>query len=58
SVGASGGWTLGGGHGPYVNLHGLGCDNALEFTVVLTNGTILTANADSHPDLFFALRGG
>jgi len=49
---------MGGGHGPYSSVYGLGCDNALEFQVVLTNGTIVTANENSYPDLFWALRGG
>jgi hypothetical protein len=39
-------------------VYGLGADNALEFDIVLTNGTLVTANEDSHPDLFWALRGG
>jgi hypothetical protein len=57
SVGVAG-WTMGGGHGPYTSVYGLGCDNALEFQVVLTNGTIATTNENSYPDLFWALRGG
>ena len=36
----------------------LGVDNVLEFTIVLANGILVTANAYQHPDLFWALRGG
>src|SRR4051812_843116 len=36
----------------------MGCDNVLEFEVVLTNGTIVIANEDSNRDLFWAMRGG
>ncbi|PIL35785.1 hypothetical protein GSI_02515 [Ganoderma sinense ZZ0214-1] len=35
-----------------------GVDNVLEFAVVLSNGEHVTANAQQHPDLFWALRGG
>lgn len=36
----------------------MGSDNVLEATVVLLNGTVVTANACNHPDLFYAIRGG
>jgi hypothetical protein len=36
----------------------MGADNALEFQIVLTNGTVLTANEHLNADLFWALRGG
>jgi len=49
---------MGGGHGPYTSVYGLGCDNVLEMDVVLTNGSIVTANSDSYSDLFWALLGG
>ncbi|KAK1228962.1 hypothetical protein PQX77_008002 [Marasmius sp. AFHP31] len=35
-----------------------GVDNAVQFTVVTADGDHVTANAHSHPDLFWALRGG
>ncbi len=38
--------------------HGMGADNALAFEVVTTNGTLITADAATNPDLFWALRGG
>ncbi|KAF2670700.1 FAD-binding domain-containing protein [Microthyrium microscopicum] len=58
SVGAAGGWLQGGGHGFFSNYKGLGVDNVLEFEVVLPTGEVAIANKNSHPDLFWALRGG
>ncbi|KAF9262893.1 FAD-binding domain-containing protein [Marasmius fiardii PR-910] len=58
SVGATGGWIQGGGHSAWAPLHGLGVDNALQFTVVVASGEHLTANAHTNSDLFWALRGG
>ncbi len=58
TVGLAGGFTQGGGHGPLVSRFGLGADQALEFDVVIGTGELLVANAQSNPDLFWALRGG
>eukprot|EP00300_Choanocystis_sp_HF-7_P030281 c39075_g1_i1.p1 GENE.c39075_g1_i1~~c39075_g1_i1.p1 ORF type:complete len:578 (+),score=110.14 c39075_g1_i1:31-1764(+) len=52
------GWSIGGGHGPMSAFAGLGVDNILEVEIVGANGTLITANATQHTDLFFALRGG
>ena len=35
-----------------------GVDNVLQFTIVLANGSFVTANSYQHPGLFWALRGG
>jgi hypothetical protein len=52
------GLTLGGGVGWLVRKYGLSCDNVLAFEVVTAEGELVTASADSHPDLYWALRGG
>lgn len=57
TVGAAG-FTLGGGWGYWTKTKGVGVDNVLGFTVVLADGSVVTANATSEPDLFWALRGG
>ncbi|KAL8755064.1 MAG: hypothetical protein Q9184_004908 [Pyrenodesmia sp. 2 TL-2023] len=38
--------------------YGFACDNVINYQVVLASGTIVSANATSHPDLFVALKGG
>ncbi|KAK4160555.1 FAD-binding protein [Cladorrhinum sp. PSN259] len=58
TVGLSGGYTQGGGLGPLTSVHGLAADQVLEWTVVTADGALVTANANSNPDLFWALRGG
>jgi FAD/FMN-containing dehydrogenase len=52
------GFTLGGGHGYLTRKYGLTIDNWIEADVVLSDGTLVTANASRHKDLFWALRGG
>jgi FAD/FMN-containing dehydrogenase len=53
-----GGLTLGGGIGFLVRKHGLTIDNLLAAEVVTADGQILQVDDHSHPDLFWALRGG
>jgi FAD/FMN-containing dehydrogenase len=53
-----GGLTLGGGLGWLHGLHGLTVDNLLAVDLVTADGRFLTADAENHPDLFWALRGG
>ncbi|KAF7330636.1 FAD-binding domain-containing protein [Mycena sanguinolenta] len=53
-----GGWVQGAGHSALSPTFGLGADNALEFEIVVASGELLKVNQKSHPDLFYALRGG
>ncbi|KAF9524365.1 FAD binding domain-containing protein [Crepidotus variabilis] len=58
SIGTAGGFAMGGGIGAFTPKHGLGIDNVLQYTLVLADGKIVTANAFQNTDLFWALRGG
>jgi FAD/FMN-containing dehydrogenase len=52
------GLTLGGGIGHLARTHGLSIDSLVSADVVLADGTVVIASEDSHPDLFWAIRGG
>ena len=52
------GLTLGGGLGWLMAKYGLAADNLLAVELVTADGEILDVTAESHPDLFWALRGG
>jgi len=52
------GLTLGGGLGWLMAKHGLSADSLLSAEVVTAEGDVLRTDAASHPDLFWALRGG
>jgi FAD/FMN-containing dehydrogenase len=53
-----GGLTLGGGIGYLSRTHGLTIDNLLSVDMVLADGSFVTASAEEHADLFWAVRGG
>jgi FAD/FMN-containing dehydrogenase len=53
-----GGLTLGGGVGYLVRKHGLTIDSLLAAELVTADGRLLSVDAETHPDLFWAIRGG
>jgi len=53
-----GGITLGGGIGYLLRKHGMTVDNLLAAELVTADGEVLLCDEDSHPDLFWAIRGG
>src|SRR5215218_84707 len=53
-----GGITLGGGAGFLVRKHGLTIDSLLAAEIVTADGELLCVDAETHPDLFWAIRGG
>ncbi|MET8865408.1 FAD-binding oxidoreductase [Nonomuraea sp. NPDC004580] len=52
------GYTLGGGLGWLGRKHGFAADSVLRAEVLLADGRHVTASRNSHPELFWALRGG
>ena len=53
-----GGLTLGGGLGYLVRKHGLTIDHLLGAEVVTADGRVVEVDAERHPNLFWAIRGG
>jgi len=53
-----GGFLLGGGIAFTSRQHGWAMDSIRSYEIVLANGTIVNADQQSHPDLYWALRGG
>ncbi|MFB9307969.1 FAD/FMN-containing dehydrogenase [Agromyces hippuratus] len=53
-----GGLALGGGIGWLVRMQGLAIDALREVELVTAAGEVLTVNETSHPEVFWALRGG
>ncbi len=52
------GITQGGGIGVVDRAYGLTCDRLVSADVVLADGRLVTCDASTHADLFWALRGG
>lgn len=53
-----GGITLGGGVGFLVRKNGLTIDDLLAAEIVTADGRLLHVDTETHPDLFWAIRGG
>ena len=53
-----GGITLGGGIGYLVRKYGLTIDDLLAAEIVTADGELLGIDAENHPDVFWAIRGG
>ena len=53
-----GGITLSGGVGFLVREHGMTIDQLLAAEIVTADGRVLEVDAERHPDLFWAIRGG
>ena len=58
TVGVFGGYMQGGGHSVVSSRYGLAADQVLSMEVVTADGQFVTVSARSHPDLFWAIRGG
>ena len=52
------GLALGGGYGPLSGRFGLAVDSVLSVDVVLADGSLVTADTEHEPELFWAVRGG
>jgi len=53
-----GGITLGGGVGFFLRKHGLTIDSLEAADIVTADGELLRTDPETHPDLFWAIRGG
>ncbi|KAF2177939.1 FAD-binding domain-containing protein [Zopfia rhizophila CBS 207.26] len=58
TVGATGGYVLGGGTGPLGPMFGMGVDNVVQYEVVTADGEEKIVNECTNQDLFWAMRGG
>ncbi|KAI0314433.1 FAD-binding domain-containing protein [Amylostereum chailletii] len=58
TVSVGGDYVQGAGHSGLSPFLGLAADNVLQFEIVLADGSAVVVNEVSHPDLFWALRGG
>ncbi|KAL5356941.1 hypothetical protein BJX96DRAFT_187875 [Aspergillus floccosus] len=58
TVGAAGGYLLGGGHSPFAHYYGLAADNLLEASIVSADGRHRVINSFTDPEYFWAIRGG
>ncbi|KAL7935651.1 hypothetical protein V8C35DRAFT_297876 [Trichoderma chlorosporum] len=56
SVGVSG-LIMGGGISFFSTERGLACDNVISYELVLVNGQVINVTKESHPELFWGMRG-
>lgn len=52
------GYTLGGGVGWLARKYGFAADSVIRAEIVTADGRFVTASAEHHPELFWAIRGG
>lgn len=52
------GFLSGGGLGPLARSHGFSADHVIAYSVVTGEGELVEVSAESHPELFWAHRGG
>ncbi|HQR28010.1 MAG TPA: FAD-binding oxidoreductase [Nocardioides sp.] len=52
------GYSLGGGLGWYARTLGLACNSVTAVELVLADGSLVRADEQTHPELFWAVRGG
>ncbi|KAF2677431.1 FAD-binding domain-containing protein, partial [Lentithecium fluviatile CBS 122367] len=57
-VGVGSSLLLGGGISFFSGMYGFAANNVVNFEILLASGEIISANRRSHPDLFWALKGG
>jgi FAD/FMN-containing dehydrogenase len=55
---SAGGFVQGGGFGFTSRKYGMNCDNVEAVLMMLADGSLVRADADTNPDLFWAVRGG
>ncbi|KAF2639706.1 FAD/FMN-containing isoamyl alcohol oxidase-like protein MreA [Massarina eburnea CBS 473.64] len=58
SVGVAGAYSQGGGHSSWSTIYGLSADNVLQINAVTADGRLVTADAQTNEDLYWAFRGG
>lgn len=58
TVGLAGGFFQGGGHSSYTSFYGLAADHVVRINAVTADGRLVTADAETNEDLYWAFRGG
>lgn len=58
TVGGYGGLVAGGGYSTVSSLYGLAADQVVQLQAVTADGRFVSADSETNPDLFYAMRGG